>query len=115
MVELRRRKTKPSTEHDADNESDTDAMEPGSFSDGSSAPAKPAATHSKGENKLSKLKKRLIFGTLLLAFLCCIIAAGHLWTLALVRCHIFSLFPCANAAHSFFILLSSHRCCSRRF
>ena len=105
MVELRRRKTKPSTEHDADNESDTDAMEPGSFSDGSSAPAKPAATHSKGENKLSKLKKRLIFGTLLLAFLCCIIAAGHLWTLALVRCHIFSLFRVRAPLTPVFILL----------
>ena len=114
MVELRRRKTKPSTEHDADNESDTDAMEPGSFSDGSSAPAKPAATHSKGENKLSKLKKRLIFGTLLLAFLCCIIAAGHLWTLALVRCHILSLSVRERRSH-LFLFSSSHRCCSRRF
>lgn len=31
------------------------------------------------------MKKRLVFGSLLLAVLCCIIAAGHLWTLFLVR------------------------------
>jgi len=40
--------------------------------------------HSKGENKFAKMKKRLIFGSLLLVALCCIIAAGHLLTLGLV-------------------------------
>ena len=31
------------------------------------------------------MKKRLIFGSMLLLFLVMIIAAGHLWTLVLVR------------------------------
>ena len=43
-----------------------------------------ATTHSKGDNKRSKIIKRLVFGTLLLFLLCGIIAAGHLWTILFV-------------------------------
>lgn len=66
-----------------DNDDSTD----GGMSDGArdtDEPAPKPAAHSKGENKSSKVKKRLIFGSLLLVFLCCIIAAGHVWTLGLV-------------------------------
>ena len=80
---LRQRPRKPSSEPGDPTESDTDA---GNCSDTSDrAPAPPTAGHSKGENKASKVKKRLIFGSLLLVLLCIIIAAGHLWTLGLVR------------------------------
>lgn len=44
-----------------------------------------AQRHSKGDQKMAKIMKRLIFGTLLLLVLCGIIAAGHLWTLLFVR------------------------------
>ena len=49
--------------------------------------APPAATqaHSKGEGKLQKVVKRLVFGTLLLLTLCVIVASGHLATLGLVQ------------------------------
>jgi len=62
--------------------------------DSGDAAAKPVGKqeHSKGENKRSKLIKRLFFGTLLLFVLCTIIAAGHLWTLGfvlLIQCAIF--------------------------
>jgi len=43
-----------------------------------------AQRHSKGDQKMAKIMKRLIFGTLLLLVLCGIIAAGHLWTLLFV-------------------------------
>jgi hypothetical protein len=39
----------------------------------------------KKESGWPKMKKRLIFGSMLLLFLVMIIAAGHLWTLVLVR------------------------------
>ena len=45
----------------------------------------PHEQHSKGDKKLAKIVKRLVFGTLLLFLLCGIIAAGHLWTLIFVR------------------------------
>ena len=51
--------------------------------------------HSKGDKKLAKIVKRLVFGTLLLFMLCGIIAAGHLWTLFFVRTAGFELArPC---------------------
>ena len=55
--------------------------------DGSPASAAPVSSkgHSKGDNKLNKIIKRLVFGTLLLFILIGIIAAGHLWTLFFVR------------------------------
>ena len=85
MPELRQRgrgRETPATGSASADDTDTD----GNMSDGRSneAVAKPGG-HSKGENKMSKMKKRLKFGSLLLVALCCIIAAGHLWTLFLVR------------------------------
>lgn len=80
MSSLRSRKAavpKPPT-----TDSDTDAGD--DLLDEPSAP-KPAVAHSKGEGKLKKVVKRLVFGTLLLVTLCAIVASGHLATLALVR------------------------------
>ena len=80
MSSLRSRKApvpKPPT-----TDSDTDAGD--DLLDEPSAP-KPAVAHSKGEGKLKKVVKRLVFGTLLLVTLCAIVASVHLATLALVR------------------------------
>ena len=78
---LRNRKpSKPETGSDTD--AGDDAL------DEQYAPsAPPAATqaHSKGEGKLQKVVKRLVFGTLLLLTLCVIVASGHLATLGLVQ------------------------------
>ena len=52
-----------------------------------SAPAGATKAHSKGEGKLQKVVKRLVFGTLLLVTLCVIVASGHLATLGLVQVH----------------------------
>ena len=80
---LRNRKpSKPETGSDTD--AGDDAL------DEQYAPsAPPAATqaHSKGEGKLQKVVKRLVFGTLLLLTLCVIVASGHLATLGLVQVH----------------------------
>jgi hypothetical protein len=68
------------------NDTDTDAGMTDDETPASSASSPPkVGAHSKGENKGSKIKKRLFFGSMLLVFLCCIIAMGHLWTLYLVR------------------------------
>ena len=65
-----------SSEEDSDTGTDTELN--------AAAPA-PAAKHSKGENKLKKLLKRLIFGTMLLWTQIGIIAAGHLPVLVEVQ------------------------------
>ena len=81
-ADLRKRHRRAAADGPSDSETDA-AMSDTASHDVYAAP--PAATHSKGENKAGKMKKRLIFGSLLLVALCCIITAGHLWTLALVR------------------------------
>ena len=48
-------------------------------------PSEPKQGHSKGDKKLAKIVKRIVFGTLLLFLLGGIIAAGHLWTIGFVR------------------------------
>ena len=65
-----------SSEEDSDTGTDTELN--------AAAPA-PASKHSKGENKLKKLLKRLIFGTMLLWTQIGIIAAGHLPVLVEVQ------------------------------
>ena len=81
-ADLRKRHHRAVADGPSDSETDA-AMSDNASHDAYAAP--PSATHSKGEKKAGKMKKRLIFGSLLLLALCCIITAGHLWTLALVR------------------------------
>lgn len=59
----------------------------GGYSESEEKPPTPTETkaHSKGDKKLAKIVKRLVFGTLLLFILVTIIAAGHLSTLFFVR------------------------------
>ena len=84
MSAVRRRKASaqaPTSESDTDGGQYSDApVDSNSPTDAAPTPL----THTKGENKGGKMAKRLKFGSLLLVFLCCIIAAGHLWTLFLV-------------------------------
>jgi len=78
------RNRKPSKQ--AETGSDTDAGDdPLDEHNTPSAPAGATKAHSKGEGKLQKVVKRLVFGTLLLVTLCVIVASGHLATLALVQ------------------------------
>ena len=80
------RNRKPSKQ--AETGSDTDAGDdPLDEHNTPSAPAGATKAHSKGEGKLQKVVKRLVFGTLLLVTLCVIVASGHLATLALVQVH----------------------------
>ena len=65
--------------------SDADDSDTGTDTELNAAAPAPAAKHSKGENKLKKLLKRLIFGTMLLWTQIGIIAAGHLPVLVEVQ------------------------------
>lgn len=92
-----------------DPDTDTD-YEPGT-EDTDAPPPPPSVGHSKGENRGGKMRKRLTYGTMLLVFLCCIIAAGHLWTLLLVRRH---ALPAVRRAALIFVAPSSRALrCSR--
>ena len=84
---IARRKNSPARARGRARDPDTDTdYEPGT-EDTDAPPPPPTVGHSKGENRGGKMRKRLTYGTMLLVFLCCIIAAGHLWTLLLVRRH----------------------------
>jgi phosphatidate cytidylyltransferase len=81
---LRNRKPPKHPETGSDTDAGDDALdEPNT----PSAPAGATKAHSKGEGKLQKVVKRLVFGTLLLVTLCVIVASGHLATLGLVQVH----------------------------
>lgn len=84
MSALRRRRGSAPPEPPAETNSDTDVASANECEEPPSSSAPQAATHSKGDNKMSKIKKRLKFGTLLLGGLFAIVAAGHLWILGLV-------------------------------
>lgn len=61
---------------DTGGDTDTDVMPP--------APPGSSSSHSKGEGRLGKLIRRLVFGSLLLVMLCFVIGSGHLPTLGFV-------------------------------
>lgn len=79
---IARRKSSPSRPRVDPSESESDVSY---RNDGLRALEKLKPIAKPKESGWPKMKKRLTFGSLLLAFLMLIIAAGHMWTLVLVR------------------------------